>query len=72
MAKREEYQNFFLKTEAGKEFVAEVQARIAANHQAAESDPLLARDFTQRAKGNREILDHILSVTTPKKGGRTK
>lgn len=64
------YQNFFLKTDEGKQFLDEVRRQIAANHESSEKDPLLARDFSQRAKGNREILEHIQSVTTDIKKGK--
>jgi hypothetical protein len=37
---------------------------ITANHERAEVYPESARDCTQRAKGNREVLDHITVVTT--------
>jgi polyhydroxyalkanoate synthesis regulator phasin len=66
---RTAYQNFFIKTEEGKDFIKEILRQIAANHELAEKDPELARDYVQRAKGNREILEHIQSVTAePKKG----
>lgn len=66
-----EYQNFFLKSEAGKEFVNELGRLISTSHEKAEKDAEAARDFTQQAKGVRQVLEHIQSVTTIVKKGRT-
>ncbi len=52
----------FLKTEYGKYFVSIVEGIISTNHESAEENPELARDHTQRAKGAREVLDHLRSV----------
>lgn len=59
---RKGYQNFFVKTEAGEYFLTKLQDVIVDNHDHAEKNPELARDFVQRAKGAREVLDHINSV----------
>lgn len=64
---RKAYQAFFIKSEAGKEFVASVLKVISTNHGNAENEPDHARDYVQRAKGARQILDHIASVTAEKK-----
>ena len=65
---RTPYQNFFLKTEEGKYFLSEINRLIEANHEFAEREPELARDFSQRAKGNREVLEHIQSAVAELKG----
>jgi RNase P subunit RPR2 len=64
------YREFFLKSEAGKEFVKEVERLITNNHEEAEKNPELSRDYVQRAKGNRQLLEHITSVTTEIKKGK--
>lgn len=56
------YQSFFIKSKAGEHFMNELINLIARNHEDAEKNPELARDYVQRAKGNREIRDHINSV----------
>lgn len=71
MSNRVAYQNFFLKTDEGKDFIAEITRQIAANHEKSEKDPELSRDYAQRAKGNREILEHIQSVVAEPKKGKT-
>ena len=66
---RKEYQNFFLKTEAGKAFMTEIERMINANHENAEKDSDKSTSFSQRARGNREVLEHIQStMVEPKKG----
>jgi hypothetical protein len=52
----------FFKTEAGKYFLNAIEEIIETQHQTAEKDPTLARDYTQRAKGARLPLEHIQSV----------
>ncbi len=47
---------------ANKKGVKIVTEIISSNHLKAEADPALARDYVQRAKGAREVLDHIQSV----------
>lgn len=66
-----EYQNFFVKSEAGQEFVKELNRLIEANHIKAENDGKASEYFTQQAKGIRQVLEHIQSVTTVIKKGRT-
>lgn len=69
--KRRAYQTFFLKNEAGKAFIASVNDLIEDTHKAAESLPELSRDYVQRAKGMREVLQHINSLTAERKTTRT-
>lgn len=67
-----EYKRFFQETEAGKYFLAEAHRLISENHRQAEDKPELSRDYMQRAKGNREPLDHIRNVLTEVKKGKSK
>jgi hypothetical protein len=55
------YDQFFNKTDAGKYFIEYVNSYVAGQHDKAEDNPELARDFTQSAKGAREIMKHIRS-----------
>lgn len=64
------YEQFFVKTEAGGHFTAFVNDLLDHNHAEAEKQPELARDYVQRAKGVREVVDHIQSVMTEVKKGR--
>lgn len=61
--KRRAYQAFFLKNEAGKNFMSHLELLIKQDHEAAETSPENARDFVQRAKGVREVIAHIQSLT---------
>lgn len=61
------YQSFFLKHEAGKYFVSILTELIESQHTKAEDNPVLSRDYTQRAKGIREIINHIDSVSVERK-----
>lgn len=58
------YQNFFLKSEEGKAFMAELTRMIDDSHAKAEKDADKSRDYTQQAKGVRSVIEHIQSVTT--------
>lgn len=58
------YEQFFVKSEAGGHFMAELNRLLDSNHTDAENTPELSRDFVQRAKGVREIVQHIESVMT--------
>jgi hypothetical protein len=69
-AKAEAYSKFFDGSEAGLEFLKELNRLIDHNHEKAEEVPESARDHVQRAKGNREVLQHIRGVTTEIKKGR--
>lgn len=57
--KRIAYHNFFVKSEAGTEFIEKVYGLIIDEHDKAEKNPELARDHTQRAKGVRLVKEHI-------------
>lgn len=61
------YRNFFIKSEEGKEFMESLKKLIESEHEKAEKNPELARDHAQRAKGIREVLDHITIVCTERK-----
>jgi len=65
------YDQFFNKSEEGKHFMLAVDEIIDSAHRLAENDPVFARDNVQRAKGAREVLKHIQSVTTLIKKGKT-
>jgi len=67
---RSAYQNFFVKSDTGKYFIAELERQISAAHEDAERLPEFARDYSQRAKGTRNVLDHIQSVSTEVKKGK--
>lgn len=69
---RQEYIDFFNSKEAGLYFLKEAERLLAENHRQAEDNPELSRDYMQRAKGNREVLDHIRSVLTEIKKGKKK
>lgn len=56
------YQNFFLKTEEGKEFLKELDRLIGDCHQKAEKNAEGARDYTQQARGVRLVIEHIQTV----------
>lgn len=58
---KNQYTNFF-KAKGGEHLIKIVTEIISSNHLKAEADPALARDYVQRAKGAREVLDHIQSV----------
>lgn len=64
------YQNFFLKTEEGKAFLSELDRLITSLHAKAENTADEARDFTQQAKGVRQVIEHIQSVTAELKKGK--
>lgn len=54
--------NAFFKAKGGQHLLDVIGQVIASNHIKAEQDPKLSRDYVQRAKGAREVLDHIQSV----------
>jgi len=56
------YGQFFLKSEEGKYFMAKLTELIDSAHEGAEKDPTFARDLTQKARGVREVQNHIKSV----------
>lgn len=55
------YERFFSADE-GKEMLDVLGSLIIDQHRKAENDPELSRDYTQRAKGIRLVVDHINSV----------
>ena len=61
--KRRAYQSFFLTNDAGKQFMITLSDLINAQHSKAEDTPELSRDYAQRAKGVREVMSHINSLT---------
>lgn len=61
------YQNFFVKSEAGKAFVDEVIRIIVDCHEKAEKNAEAARDHTQQARGARLVKDHMDSVMAERK-----
>lgn len=63
------YEHFFVKSEAGNHFMAEINRLLDDNHKEAENKPELARDCMQRAKGIRDLANHIQSVMTEVKKG---
>lgn len=65
------YQNFFVKSEEGKAFVDELERLIATCHEYAEKDADKSRDYTQQARGIRQVIEHIRSVTTELKKGKS-
>lgn len=71
MSFTKEYKDFFVNSEAGNACVAEIKRLIDVNHKKAEDDPEKARDYMQRAKGNREVLDHIQNVMIEVKKGKS-
>lgn len=56
---RTNYVTFFKESLAGEHFTNFITDAIERNHLKAEEDPANSRDFMQRAKGLREVLDHI-------------
>lgn len=56
-----EYQQFF-ESPAGRQCLTTIAGLIDSNHQHAEDVPDSARDYMQRAKGNREVLAAINSI----------
>lgn len=60
--------NSFFRAKGGEHLLKIITEIVSSNHLKAEQDPELARDFVQRAKGAREVLDHIQSVL----GAKTK
>jgi transcriptional regulatory protein LevR len=55
------YNNFF-RAKGGEHLISIITEIVSSNHLKAEQSPELARDYVQRAKGAREVLDHIQSV----------
>lgn len=66
------YQSFFLKNEHGKYCLSKIGEIIVDNHEKAEDNPELSRDYVQRARGAREALLSITNVfnSSSKKGAK--
>lgn len=60
---RDGYRTFFLKTAEGQAFMSTLEQFIEQLHQLAEKDPDKARDQVQQARGVRQVIEHIQSVT---------
>jgi len=56
-----QYHSFF-KAKGGQHLMKIITEIIASNHLKAEAEPDFSRDYVQRAKGAREVVDHIQSV----------
>jgi hypothetical protein len=54
--------NSFFRAKGGEHFMKIMTEIIASNHIKAEENPENARDYVQRAKGVREVVDHVQSV----------
>lgn len=62
---KKQYNSFF-RAKGGEHLISIITEIVASNHLKAEQSPELARDYVQRAKGAREVLDHIQSVLSTK------
>jgi RNase P subunit RPR2 len=51
----------FIASPAGEAHVKKLQLLISLNHESAENNPELSRDYVQRAKGIREALDELIA-----------
>lgn len=58
--------NTFFRSKGGEHLISIITEIVSSNHLKAEQSPELARDYVQRAKGAREVLDHIQSVLSAK------
>ena len=67
---RRAYTAFFKQSEAGKQFMQTIDTMISSQHEKGEKEPDHARDYSQRAKGIREILSKIQSVTADQRAPR--
>ena len=68
---RPAYNEFFYNSDAGRHFLKTITDQIETYHKQAEQLPELSRDLVQTAKGCREVLSHIQSVTTVIKKGKS-
>jgi hypothetical protein len=64
------YKTFFAESPAGQHFMKSLDRLIAYAHESAESNPDRARDYTQHAKGVRNVKDHIASLSIEFKKGK--
>lgn len=60
------YRDFFKESQAGEHFTNSLASLIEQNHHKAENYPELARDYAQRCKGIREVIDVINSYSATK------
>lgn len=65
------YDQFFYKSDAGRHFLKTITDMIETYHKQAEQLPEFSRDLVQSAKGCREVMNHITSVTTLMKKGKS-
>lgn len=65
-----EYKAFFTESPAGQYFMQCIESLIDAAHKNAEKDPTLARDYTQHARGVRQVKEHIIGIGTEIKKGQ--
>jgi hypothetical protein len=63
---RKQYADF-LASVAGEHFILVLDNLIDHNHNEAEKNPELSRDFTQRAKGVRESRDKLIEAAVERK-----
>lgn len=61
------YRDFFKDSPAGQEFVTKLHVLIDTQHKKGEDSPEMSRDYTQRAKGIREVIA-LINVATAKSG----
>lgn len=57
------YRGFF-SSKAGENLIQEINRLRKENYESAENNPELSRDHVQRAKGQGEVLEHILGLLT--------
>jgi hypothetical protein len=57
---------FFFQSPAGVEFMKFLDIALDSNHTSAENEPDNARDYMQRAKGVRQVMNYIQSVMAGK------
>lgn len=65
-----EYKTFFVESAAGQHLMKQIDQLVADAHEKAEANPELSRDFTQRAKGVRNVKDLIVGLGVEIKKGR--
>lgn len=64
-----EYKAFF-DSPSGLQLLTIINGLVDSNHQNAEDKPELSRDYMQRAKGNREVLEQINIILNDTKVNR--
>lgn len=58
------FSEFFIESPEGIQYLRILKKLITQQHEKAERNPELARDYAQRAKGIREALDMANSLST--------